>query len=82
MYCYLSGFDPPFSRYGVMGILELHLIEQSIRAGLEECDFMRGGEPYKNQWNTTTRMSIGIRAVRKGTIVAAYERSIRSIRAT
>jgi CelD/BcsL family acetyltransferase involved in cellulose biosynthesis len=54
-YAYLSGFDPKYSRYGVGGLLFMFSIKKCIEQGLNEFDFMRGAEEYKDRWNTLVR---------------------------
>jgi CelD/BcsL family acetyltransferase involved in cellulose biosynthesis len=54
-YYYLSGFDPKFFEYSVGSLLTSFAIERSIKEGFVEFDFTRGGEEYKNHWNTMTR---------------------------
>jgi CelD/BcsL family acetyltransferase involved in cellulose biosynthesis len=66
VYCYLSGFDPGYSKYGLGSIIDLNLIEHCVKAGLKEYDFTRGEEPYKNQWNTQTRNNLRFTKTRKG----------------
>ncbi len=73
MYCYLSGFEPAYSKYGVGSILDLRLIEYSIRNGLREYDFMRGDEPYKTMWGTHAKRNLRISAARKKTVRFAYD---------
>ena len=65
-YAYLSGFDPQYSRYGVGGLLFLHTINYCIKEGLNEFDFMRGAEEYKDRWNTMTRWNSQVIITRRG----------------
>jgi len=57
-YCYNLGFDPAYSKYSVGSLLFLRLIEDCIRKGLKEFDFLRGAEAYKTRWNTLNRRNI------------------------
>jgi CelD/BcsL family acetyltransferase involved in cellulose biosynthesis len=68
LYSYLSGFDPEYSKYAVGTIIDLHLIEHSIRTGLREYDFTRGDETYKTQWNTHVRRNLRIRATKRAVV--------------
>lgn len=54
-YGYLSGFNPNYSEYSVGNLLIAHVMENCIREGLSEFDFMRGGEEYKGLWKTQLR---------------------------
>ena len=44
---YQSGFDAAFGRLGPGKILRALRIEEALRDGAGECDFLRGDEPYK-----------------------------------
>lgn len=52
-YAYLSGFDPRFFSYSVGSLLFSYAIDNCIKNGFLEFDFMRGAEEYKDRWNTT-----------------------------
>jgi len=47
---YLSGFDPRFAALSPGSLLVGHAIEESVREGAREFDFLRGAEPYKYRW--------------------------------
>src|SRR5690606_34442189 len=49
-YVYLTGFDPRFARLSLGTVLLGHAIEQAIRDGATEFDFLRGREAYKYRW--------------------------------
>jgi CelD/BcsL family acetyltransferase involved in cellulose biosynthesis len=72
MFNYLSGFDPKYSEYRVGHLVFLHLIEHSIQNGIKEFDFMRGGESYKNLWNTVIRKNLKLTAIRKSLVPIVY----------
>lgn len=78
LYSYLSGFDPRFSDYGVGNLIIGHLVKTCIEKGFKEFDFMRGGHPYKSQWNTTIRRNIELSATRWKPVPKAYEWLVRS----
>lgn len=65
LYCYQSGFDPQYSKYGVGSLLEMYLIRRSIRNRLREYDFTRGDLPYKRQWSTLARTNLQFTATRR-----------------
>jgi CelD/BcsL family acetyltransferase involved in cellulose biosynthesis len=77
-YEYLTGFDPEYSRYGVVNLLRRHITEECIRRGLKEYDLMRGDEPYKNSWNTNNRKNLELRLVRKGLFARIYDWATKS----
>jgi CelD/BcsL family acetyltransferase involved in cellulose biosynthesis len=60
-YHYLAGFDPDLARLGLGTLMIGHALEQAVREGAEEFDFLRGGEPYKYRWGATDRPSYGRR---------------------
>ena len=57
-YSYLRGWDPEFKKYGVANILLMHLIEEAIKNGEQEYDFLRGNESYKFDFTKDKRDSI------------------------
>jgi CelD/BcsL family acetyltransferase involved in cellulose biosynthesis len=65
-YGYLSGFDPKYFRFNVGSLLFLHAIEDCIRQGLAEFDFLRGTEEYKTRWNTKVRLNHQATLIRNG----------------
>jgi CelD/BcsL family acetyltransferase involved in cellulose biosynthesis len=54
-YYYLSGYNPEFRRFNLGSLIVSHAINQSIREGLEEFDFLRGQESYKYTWGAKDR---------------------------
>lgn len=69
-YSYLSGLDPAYYRYSVGKLLFAHVISQCIDQGLNEFDFMRGAEEYKDRWNTITRWNGQAILTRKGILTS------------
>jgi CelD/BcsL family acetyltransferase involved in cellulose biosynthesis len=65
MYNALGGFDPAYAKYSVGNLICLGVIERSIDRGLEEYDFMKGGEAYKFVWTSENRRNVGIRFVNR-----------------
>jgi CelD/BcsL family acetyltransferase involved in cellulose biosynthesis len=55
VYCYLSGFNPRLERLSPGKIILGHAIENAIRSGISEVDFLRGSESYKYQWGVRDR---------------------------
>jgi CelD/BcsL family acetyltransferase involved in cellulose biosynthesis len=69
-YSYLSGFDPAYRRYSVGKLLLSHAINECIKEGLTEFDFMCGGEEYKDRWNTLTRWNQQVILTKKGSLAS------------
>lgn len=54
-YYYLGGFDPAYSSLSPGTLLVGHAIEEAVREGAEEFDFLRGREAYKYLWGAKDR---------------------------
>lgn len=74
-YYYLSGFDPAYRRYSVGKLLLAHVMNQCIKEGLNEFDFMRGGEEYKDRWNTLSRWNHQVILSKEG-ILASFQNKL------
>ena len=61
----LAGFDPAFSKLSPGTLTIGHAIDQAIREGATEFDFLRGGEPYKYHWGAVDRVNFR-RCIGKG----------------
>jgi CelD/BcsL family acetyltransferase involved in cellulose biosynthesis/glycosyltransferase involved in cell wall biosynthesis len=59
---YLSGFDPAFERLSPGTMIVGVAIEDAVREGCTEFDFLRGREPYKYAWGARDRASWVLRA--------------------
>src|SRR5206468_3397596 len=57
-YYYLGGFDPDLARRSVGTLLTAHAMEEAVREGCREFDFLRGREPYKYRWGCRDRSQI------------------------
>jgi CelD/BcsL family acetyltransferase involved in cellulose biosynthesis len=66
-YYYLGGFEPALSKYSLGTVLTAYAIHDSIEAGLNEFDFLRGNEPYKARWTRNHRMNYRL-LLRKSTL--------------
>jgi len=75
LYQYLTAFDPEYSTYGPGNLLISYLIQDCIRNGIREFDFMRGAESYKYAWNAVNRRIIEVSHVRKGLVPSVYSRA-------
>lgn len=54
-YYYLGGFDPEFGALSPGTLMIGHAVEEAVREGLAEFDFLRGAEPYKYHWGAQNR---------------------------
>jgi CelD/BcsL family acetyltransferase involved in cellulose biosynthesis len=59
-YWCIPGFDPDYSKYGVGTLLTMYLIEDAIKMGLKEFDFLVGEESHKLRWHTLSRSNIQV----------------------
>ncbi len=59
-YFYLQGSDlyPRYIKYAVGNQITAYAVSKSIEKGLEEFDFMRGDDAYKDRWHTIPRWNI------------------------
>jgi CelD/BcsL family acetyltransferase involved in cellulose biosynthesis len=58
---YQCGMDPAWLNLGVGQLLVGSSIQEAIRAGHAEFDFLRGDEPYKTQWAEQSRRTVTLR---------------------
>jgi hypothetical protein len=65
MYGHMCGFDPDYSNYSVGNLLLLKVLDECIRKGISEYDFMQGAESYKFNWTDKFRQSVNVRFVNK-----------------
>lgn len=49
-YSYLGGFDPALARFSPGALIMKYTIDQAIKEGVREFDFLRGSESYKSAW--------------------------------
>ncbi|MGI8743148.1 MAG: GNAT family N-acetyltransferase [Bryobacteraceae bacterium] len=56
-YSYLGGFDPALARFSPGALIMGYTIEQAIREGVTEFDFLRGRESYKADWGAKPAVS-------------------------
>jgi CelD/BcsL family acetyltransferase involved in cellulose biosynthesis len=55
VYAYLAGFEPALAQYSPGTLLTNYAIEEAIRNGDKEYDFLRGGEAHKYAWGAQDR---------------------------
>lgn len=54
-YYYLSGFDPALERLSLGTLVIGHAVQEAVREGAVEFDFLRGREAYKYLWGAKDR---------------------------
>lgn len=54
-YYYLGGFDPQYRQLSPGKLMISHAMEEAIREGAQEFDFLRGREAYKYAWGAQDR---------------------------
>jgi CelD/BcsL family acetyltransferase involved in cellulose biosynthesis len=57
-YAYLTGVDPAYSFESPGTVLFAHAIEEAMREGAGEFDWLRGREPYKYAWGAKDRPNV------------------------
>jgi len=65
LYCYLSAFDPQFTKLSPGALLLAHVIESAQSEGLTAVDFLRGTESYKYLWGAVDRPTYRVRPCRR-----------------
>ena len=61
-----TGFHPDYARYSLGHLHILSLIEEAIKAGHKEFDFLIGAEEYKYRWQAIDRGNLQIIMTKKG----------------
>ncbi len=56
-YYYISGVEPDLAKLSAGTIIIGHAIEEAVREGSTEFDFLRGQEPYKYSWGAQDRQN-------------------------
>jgi CelD/BcsL family acetyltransferase involved in cellulose biosynthesis len=62
---YKTGMDPAYRRLSIGNVLFMKVMEECIKEGLNEFDFMWGQDSYKKQWQTIERIDYKIVIARK-----------------
>lgn len=65
LYFYQSGRDAAWHKYSVGGVHIALMLQRAIALGLRRFDFLRGDEPYKSEWTSTTRWTRRLLAFRR-----------------
>ena len=61
LYCYMTGYDMEWSRYGPGRQMIVHAIRSIIGEGAKEIDFLRGEEAYKFEWLAQPRYAVNLK---------------------
>lgn len=65
LYFYLGGFAPRLKRLSLGSLILNSAVEESIREGVRELDFLRGNETYKYAWGARERSTRRLLLVKK-----------------
>ena len=66
IYCYQTGWDPRWRHCGVSMVLHTVMIRRAIERGYRRFDFLRGVEPYKQEWTSAARTCYEVVILRPG----------------
>jgi CelD/BcsL family acetyltransferase involved in cellulose biosynthesis len=66
--CYVSGFEPRFSKYSPGLLAVAYGIESALARGKRVFDFLRGTERYKYEWGATDQFRIFRRRARRAPV--------------
>lgn len=61
----IPSFNPDYSKYGVGHLHIMFLIQEAIKNGLNEFDFLIGAEEYKYRWHVLNRGNVQIIMMKK-----------------
>ncbi len=73
LYAYLSGTDPEYRRYAVGKLHTMQVIDDCIKRGFAEYDFLRGDEPYKFQFTSSYRTNYEVVLTNRGVKNLLYD---------
>jgi hypothetical protein len=79
----LTGFDPEYYKYSVSNLLLIKIVEECIKQGFTEFDFMKGDELYKSKWTKEYRYNFNVRLVNRrlsSQIIALSEKTRKAVR--
>jgi CelD/BcsL family acetyltransferase involved in cellulose biosynthesis len=77
---YQMGYNLEWGRYGPGYLIGRYLVESAIESGASEVDWLRGGHPYKYEWNADQRSIVKLRlgCSTAGGVVAPMTRWLRA----
>jgi CelD/BcsL family acetyltransferase involved in cellulose biosynthesis len=61
-----TGYHPGYGRYSLGHLHILSLIEEAVKAGRKEFDFLIGAEEYKYRWQAVDRRNLQVIMAKKG----------------
>lgn len=67
-YSYQGGFAPHLKKYSPGSVMLMELIRCAHEDGLQEYDFLMGGEEYKQSWATDARQEYEVRLFRRNVV--------------
>jgi CelD/BcsL family acetyltransferase involved in cellulose biosynthesis len=57
VYYYLGGYDPDLERLSIGTLIVAHAVDEAVRDGAKQFDFLRGAEEYKYAWGAKDRVN-------------------------
>ncbi len=78
LHFYQAGRSPAWNKFSVGGVHVGIMIQRAIARGVRRFDFLRGAEPYKAEWTSTTRWThqlIAFRRSAKGRMLRLAEQA-------
>ncbi len=63
LYCYLSGYDPELAKLSPGSVLLGWVVDEAIREGLTQIDFLRNTESYKYLWGAKDRHTYQVKSL-------------------
>jgi CelD/BcsL family acetyltransferase involved in cellulose biosynthesis len=79
-YYYRPAFDPDYAKYAPGHMHIFYLFRESASRGVTEFDFLRGDQPYKRVWASSTRNVVTLLLVKRGAAGEARLNLLRLIR--
>lgn len=66
IYSYHSGLDPEFSKYSPGYLIDSLVIQEALKEGIEEYDFLMGDQDYKKEWTESYKNLYRIQIISSG----------------
>lgn len=71
-----SGFDPKWSKYSPLFILQSHVFEEMLKAGVQSLNLLRGNADWQRRWGASSRNQIVDVSINRRTLVPRIRQSI------
>lgn len=76
---YQGGFEPTLARHSLGTILTAHALQTAVAEKRAVFDFLRGDEPYKAKWTTSSQVNVRRMITRRGAPAAPLARAASQI---